>query len=80
MEKMNNDLLKFLLLNFGKTAGVVLGLLLALSLIFLKLQNTLLLIALVILGFLIGKWFDEGVSLKKFLKELMDSFSENKWQ
>ena len=77
---MNNDLVKLLLLNFGKTAGAVIGLLLALSLIFFKLLNTLLIIALVVLGFIIGKWFDEGVSLKKFLKEIMDSFSENKWQ
>lgn len=77
---MNNDFIKLLLLNFGKTAGVILGLLLALSLIFFKLLNTLLIIALVILGFIIGKWFDEGVSLKKFLKDIVDSFGENKWQ
>lgn len=77
---MNNDFLRFLLLNFGKTAGVVLGFLLAMSLIFLKLWNTLLIIGLVILGFIIGKWFDEGISLKKFLKDIMDSVSENKWQ
>jgi uncharacterized membrane protein len=77
---MNNDFIKLLLLNFGKTAGIILGLLLALSLIFFKLLNTLLIIALVVLGFIIGKWFDEGISLKKFLKDIVDSFGENKWQ
>ena len=77
---MNNDFLRFLFLNFGKTAGVVLGFLLALSLIFFKLLNTLLIIGLVVLGFIIGKWFDEGVNLRKFLKDLMDSISENKFQ
>ena len=77
---MDNDLLKFLFLNFGKTTGIILGFLLALSLIFLKLLNTLLIIGLIILGFIIGKWFDEGVSLKKFLKAILDSFSENKFQ
>lgn len=77
---MNNEILKFILLNFGKTAGVVLGLLLALSLIFFKLLNTLLIIGLVVLGFIIGKWFDEGVNLRKFIKDLVDSVSENKFQ
>lgn len=77
---MNNDFIKFLFLNFGKTSGVILGFLLALSLIFLKLLNTLLIIGLIIVGFIVGKWFDEGVSLKKFLKAIMDSFSENKFQ
>lgn len=77
---MNNDFIRFLFLNFGKTTGIILGFLLALSLIFLKLLNTLLIIGLIVLGFIIGKWFDEGVSLKKFLKDIMDSFSENKFQ
>jgi uncharacterized membrane protein len=77
---MNNDFIRFIFLNFGKTAGIILGFLLALSLIFFGLLRTLLIIALVVLGFIIGKWFDEGVNLRKFLKDLMESISENKLQ
>jgi len=77
---MDNDFFKLLFLHFGKTAGVILGLLLALSLIFLKPLNTLLIICLIVLGFIVGKWVDEGVSLKKFLKSVLDSISENKWR
>ncbi|HRU38423.1 MAG TPA: DUF2273 domain-containing protein [Candidatus Goldiibacteriota bacterium] len=77
---MGNDFLKLLFMHFGKTAGVILGFLLAISLIFLKPLNTLLIICLVVLGFIVGKWIDEGVSIKKFLKNLLDSISENKWR
>jgi uncharacterized membrane protein len=77
---MNNDFLKLLFLNFGKTAGIVLGFVLALFLIFFGLLKTLFILAFIVLGFIIGKWVDEGVSIKQFLKELVDSFSENKWQ
>jgi uncharacterized membrane protein len=77
---MNNDFLKLLFLNFGKTAGIVLGFLLALFLLFFGILKTLFIFAFIILGYIIGKWFDEGVSVKQFFKNLMESISENKWQ
>jgi uncharacterized membrane protein len=76
---MNNDFLRLLFLNFGKTAGIVLGFVLALLLLFFGILKTLFIIAFIVLGFIIGKWFDEGVNVKKFFKGIVDSFSENKF-
>ena len=77
---MNNDLLKLIFLNFGRTAGIILGFFLAMLLIFFGILKTLFILALVVLGYIIGKWFDEGASVKQFFKNLMESISENKWQ
>lgn len=76
---MNNDFLRLLFLNFGKTLGIVLGFILAVLLIFFGILKTLFILAFIILGFIIGKWFDEGVNVKKFFKDIVDSFSENKF-
>ena len=35
---------------------------------------------LVVLGYILGKWHDEGVSFKRFLKNIISSFRDNKWQ
>ncbi len=77
---MNNDFLKLLFLNFGKTLGVVLGFILALFLIFFGILKTLFILAFIVLGFILGKWVDEGVNVKKFFKDIVDSFSENKFE
>jgi uncharacterized membrane protein len=77
---MNNDFLKLLFLNMGKTLGIALGLIIALFLLYFGILKTLFIAAFVILGFILGKWFDEGVNVKKFFKDIVDSFSENKWQ
>ena len=77
---MNNEFLRFIFLNIGKAAGVILGLIVALFLVFLGILKTLLILAFIVLGYLIGKWYDEGVSVKKFFQDLLDSLSENKWQ
>ncbi len=76
---MNNDFLRLLFLNFGKTLGIVLGFILAVLLIFFGILKTLFILAFIVLGFIIGKWFDEGVNVKKFFKDILDSFSENKF-
>lgn len=75
-----NDFLKFLFSNFGKFLGIILGLIVALCLLFLGIWKTLFIVAIVILGFIIGKWYDEGFSIKKIIKDIMNSIRENKWQ
>jgi len=75
-----NDFLKFIFSNFGKFIGLVLGLIIALCLLFLGIWKTLFIVGLVILGFIIGKWYDEGFSIKKIIKDFIDSKRENKWQ
>lgn len=75
-----NDFLKFIFSNFGKFIGLTLGLIIALCLLFFGIWKTLFIVALVILGFIIGKWYDEGLSVKKVIKDIMDSIRENKWQ
>ncbi len=75
-----NDFLKFIFSNFGKLIGLVLGLIIALCLLFLGIWKTLFIVGLVISGFIIGKWYDEGFSIKKIIKDFIDSIRENKWQ
>jgi len=75
-----NEFIKLLLLNPGKTAGIVLGFVLALFLIFIGIFKTLFIAGLVVLGYILGKWHDEGVSFKRFLKNIVDSFRDNKWK
>jgi uncharacterized membrane protein len=68
-----NELLKYLILNFWKIAGVLLFFLLGLSLVIFGFLKTLFIIAFCVLGYLLGKWKDEGVSLKQMLKKFSSS-------
>ena len=73
-----NDILKYIFVNMGKIAGVVGAFILAVFLITLGIKKTLFIIAFIILGYLLGKWFDEGVSFKKFLKDVINSLRSSK--
>ncbi|MBP7791482.1 MAG: DUF2273 domain-containing protein [Candidatus Goldbacteria bacterium] len=75
-----NDFMKFIFSNFGKFSGVILGIIIALCLLFMGIWKTLFIVAFVVLGFIIGKWYDEGLTIKKIAKNIVDSFRENKWQ
>lgn len=74
-----NDILKFLALNIGKTAGVILGIVLAFFIIFFGIPNTLLIIALAVLGFILGKWHDKGFSFSKFFRDIVAAVRDRKW-
>ena len=74
-----NDFLRFLLLNIGKISGALIGFLLALFLVIFGFFKTLFIVALTLLGFILGKWKDEGLSLRKMLKEIVHSLRERKW-
>jgi uncharacterized membrane protein len=68
-----NEILKYIILNFWKITGVILFFLFALSLVIFGFLKTLLIIALCVLGYILGKWKDEGVSLKQMLKKISSS-------
>ncbi|MCX7698730.1 MAG: DUF2273 domain-containing protein [Candidatus Goldbacteria bacterium] len=74
-----NDLLKLIFSNFGKFLGITFGLIIALCLIFIGFWKTLFIISIVIIGFIIGKLYDEGFSIKKIIKDIIETFRENKW-
>lgn len=74
-----NDLLKFLILNIGKVVGILAGLIIALLIIKFGLLKTLFIIALVILGLILGKWYDEGISFGKAVREVLSSLRMDKW-
>ena len=74
-----NDFLRFLLLNIGKISGALIGFLLALFLVIFGFFKTLFIVALTLLGYILGKWKDEGLSLRKMLKEIIRSLRERKW-
>ena len=74
-----NDILRFIALNINKVAGAILGFILALLIIFFGIPNTLLIIALVVLGFILGKWRDEGFSFTKFFRDVAAAVRDRKW-
>ena len=75
-----NDFLRLLALNAGKAAGALAGFFLGLFLISFGLFKTLFIIALVILGFILGKWHDEGISIKKVAADLVNALRIRKWR
>lgn len=75
-----NEILKFIFLNIGKVVGVILGLLIAFFLLTFGLLKTLFIAAFIILGYILGKWHDEGVSLRKIIREFLNALKIEKWQ
>ncbi len=75
-----NEILRFIFLNIGKVVGVILGLLIAFFLLVFGLLKTLFIAAFIILGFILGKWHDEGISLKKLVREFLNALKIEKWQ
>ena len=74
-----NDLIRFLLLNIGKTVGVILGIIIAALLLWLGIFKTLFIAAFIILGFILGKWHDEGISYKKLFRDIAAALRVDKW-
>jgi uncharacterized membrane protein len=68
-----NELLKFIILNFWKIAGLVLFFFLALFLVLFGFFKTLFIAALTLLGFILGKWKDEGISLNQVIRNIYSS-------
>jgi uncharacterized membrane protein len=68
-----NELFKIIILNFWRIIGLIIFFLLALFLVIFGFFKTLFIIALTALGFLLGKWKDEGVSLSKVIKDIYTS-------
>ena len=68
-----NELFKIIILNFWRIIGLIVFFLLALFLVIFGFFKTLFIIALTALGFLLGKWKDEGVSLSKVIKDIYTS-------
>lgn len=73
-----NEILKYIILNFWKITGVAIFFLLGLSLVIFGVLKTLLIIAFCVLGFILGKWKDEGVSLGQMLKKISSSMRINR--
>ena len=68
-----NELLKFVILNFWKLAGFLAFFMLALFLVIFGFLKTLFIIALAVLGFILGKWKDEGVSFTQLIRNIYAS-------
>jgi len=68
-----NELLKFIILNFWKITGFVLFFFLALFLVLFGFFKTLFIAALTLLGFILGKWKDEGISLNQVIRNIYSS-------
>ncbi len=66
-----NDVLRVIILNIGKITGALAGLLIALFLVCFGLFKTLFIAGLVVLGFILGKWYDEGVSFGKIASDIV---------
>ncbi|HDQ26720.1 MAG TPA: DUF2273 domain-containing protein [bacterium] len=75
-----NELLKYILINSGKSLGIFLGFTIGLMIVLLGFLQALFIAALVVLGFILGKWHDEGVSVRRLLKKMIDTVKENRWR
>jgi uncharacterized membrane protein len=65
-----NEFLKYLVLNFWKIAGLIAFFFLALFLVIFGFFKTLFIIAVSVLGFILGKWKDEGISFSQFIRDI----------
>ena len=72
------EFLKYIILNFWKITGIISFFLLALFLVIFGFLKTLFIIAMCALGFILGKWKDEGVSIKQILKAFSSSMRINR--
>lgn len=68
-----NELLKFIILNFWKIAGFIIFFFLGLFFVLFGFFKTLFIIALSVLGFILGKWKDEGISFTQVIKNIYAS-------
>ena len=68
-----NELLKYIILNFWKIAGFISFFLLALFLVIFGFLKTLFIVALAVLGFILGKWKDEGFSFMQMIRKIYAS-------
>ncbi|MEI7542013.1 MAG: DUF2273 domain-containing protein [bacterium] len=68
-----NELFKIIILNFWRIIGLIVFFLLALFLVIFGFFKTLFIIAITALGFMLGKWKDEGVSFSKVIKDIYTS-------
>ena len=68
-----NELLKFIILNFWKITGGIFFFFLALFLVIFGFFKTLFILALSVLGFILGKWKDEGISFTQVIKNIYSS-------
>ncbi|MCE5301349.1 MAG: DUF2273 domain-containing protein [Spirochaetia bacterium] len=75
-----NEILKFIILNFWKFAGAMAGFSLGLLLVIFGLWKTLFVILVMVLGYMLGKWKDEGLSFNAMFKNIMSSMHVDKWR
>lgn len=73
-----NDVFRIIFLNIGKITGALAGLLIALFLVCFGLFKTLFIAGLVVLGFILGKWYDEGVSFGKIASDIVSAIRVRK--
>jgi uncharacterized membrane protein len=72
-----NAFLKYIILNFWKIAGLLAGFLLGLFLVIFGFFKTLFILAVALLGFILGKWKDEGVSARHIIKKIASNMTIN---
>ena len=74
------EFLRYLVVNIGKILGTITGFFLALLIVIFGVGKTLIIILFCLLGYIIGKWFDEGISPVTFFSEAIKSLKEGKWR
>ncbi len=74
------EFLHFLLLNIGKIIGIISAFIISLLIVIFGIAKTLIILLFCLLGYIIGKWFDEGISPLTFLSEAIKSLKEGKWR
>jgi len=74
------EFLRIVVQNIGKITGAVLAFFIALMIAIFGLLKTIFIILCVFLGYYIGTLFDDGVSLKKIIRDIMNLFRPDQWR
>jgi len=74
------EFLRLALLNLGKIAGITAAFIISLLVAIFGIGKTFLIVIFCLLGYIIGKWFDEGISPITFFSEAIKSLKEGKWR
>jgi uncharacterized membrane protein len=74
------EILRIVVRNIGKITGAILAFFIALMIAIFGLLKTIFIILCVLLGYYIGTLFDDGVSLKKTIKDIMNLFRPDQWR
>ncbi len=73
------EILRIVIQNIGKIIGAVVAFFIALMIAIFGFLKTIFIVLCVLLGYYLGTLFDDGLSFKKTIKDIMNLFRLDQW-